>query len=200
MKKFLCIPLLCMCTMVASAQVQVGVKAGLNVADINATGLASNSYITYSSKINFNAGFLVTIPLFKSFLLQPEISYSGQGASTLLLAESLTTSYNYLNFPVLFKYQQSSGFFAETGPQIGILLDASEKGGFQGTVDLTNGIQPIDFSWAFGIGCKFKKPDIGFDVRYNLGLTNIEEGGTYVNGVAKNSVFQIGLFYMFRNH
>jgi hypothetical protein len=200
MKKLLCIPLLCICTMVASAQVQVGAKAGLNVADINATGLAPNSYITYSTKINFNAGFLVTIPLFKSFLLQPEISYSGQGASTVLSGESLTTSYNYLNFPVLFKYQQSSGFFAETGPQIGFLLGANEKGGYQGTVDLTNEIQPIDFSWAFGIGCKFKKPDIGFDVRYNLGLTNTEEGGTYVNGVAKNSVFQIGLFYMFRNH
>jgi Outer membrane protein beta-barrel domain len=200
MKKFLCIPLLCMCTMVASAQVQVGVKAGLNVADINATGLTYNSYITYSSKINFNAGFLVTIPLFKSFLLQPEILYSGQGANTLLLATSLITSYDYLNFPVLFKYQQSSGFFAETGPQIGFLLDAFEKGGYQGTVDLTNEVQPIDFSWAFGIGCKFKKPGIGFDLRYNLGLTNTEEGGTHLNGVSKNSVFQIGLFYMFRNH
>jgi hypothetical protein len=192
MKKFFCIPLLCMCTMVANAQIQVGVKAGLNVADINATGLAPNSYITYSPKINFNAGFLISIPLFKSFLLQPEISYSGQGASTVLAGESLTTSYNYLNFPVLFKYQQSSGFFAETGPQLGVLLGANEKGGYQGTEDLTNEIQPVDFSWAFGIGCKFKKPDIGFDVRYNLGLTN-------VNGVSKNSVFQIGLFYMFRN-
>ncbi len=30
-------------------------------------------------------------------------------------------NYSYINVPVLFKYQHSSGLFAETGPQIGFL-------------------------------------------------------------------------------
>src|SRR5450755_1614122 len=109
MKKLISIVFVCFCTMLASAQIQVGAKVGLNVADINATGLAPNSYITFNSKINLNGGFLVTIPLFNSFLLQPEISYSGQGANSVVAGTSLTASYNYLNVPVLFKYQDKSG-------------------------------------------------------------------------------------------
>jgi hypothetical protein len=199
MKKLICIALVCISTMMVTAQIQVGVKAGINVANINATGLAFNSDITFNSRINLNEGFLVTIPLFKSFLLQPELVYSGQGAKSVIAGTSLTASYNYLNVPMLFKYQDGSGLFAETGPQIGFLLSANEKGGNQGTIDIKNNIQPIDFSWAFGVGYKFKKINLGIDARYNLGLTNTEKG-QYANGVAKNSVFQFGLFYMFRNH
>ena len=199
MKKLICIVLVCAYTMVVSAQIQVGVKAGVNLADLNITGIQPNSSISYSSRVDFNAGILVSIPLFKSFQLQPELVYSGQGANSVIAVTSLTASYNYLNIPVLFKYQHGSGLFAETGPQIGFLMNASEKGGNQGSVNIKSIVQSTDFSWALGLGYKFEKINFGIDARYNLGLTNTQ-AGQYSNGVTKNSVFQFGLFYMFKSH
>jgi hypothetical protein len=198
MKKVVCIALTCFTAIIATAQIKFGITAGVNLANMNVSGLSPNSEISFSSRTDFNAGVLASIPLVNSFLLQPEIVYSGQGAKTVVAVTSLTNSYNYINVPVLFKYQSAGGLFAETGPQVGFLLSAYAKGGNQGTVDITRNIQPVDFSWAIGIGYLFKKINLGLDARYNYGLTNTEKGEV-VNGSAKNSVFQFGLFYLFKS-
>lgn len=177
---------------IASAQIQFGVKAGLNVANLTMSGIQYGASI--SSKIQFNAGALVLIPLFSDFYLQPELMYSGQGLSFSNSIANGKTNYGYLNLPVLFRYQHASGLFVETGPQIGFLLSAEEIGNGH-TVDTKSQTQAIDFSWAFGLGYKLKKIPIGIDARYNLGLTNIDkESGS---GTIKNSVFQFDLFYLF---
>ncbi len=122
--------------------------------------------------------------------------YSGQGAS---FNDSFATgklNYGYLNVPVLFKYQLSSGLFLETGPQVGFLLSAKETADGQSGDEKSN-TQSIDFAWAFGLG--FKLPlGLGIDARYNLGMTNLAKGDFSSDGTtAKNSVFQFGLFFMF---
>ena len=62
--------------MFAGAQVQFGIKAGYNLANLTTSpsqsGIMSNS--------DFSAGVLASIPLFSSCSLQPEVLYSGQGA------------------------------------------------------------------------------------------------------------------------
>jgi hypothetical protein len=102
----------------------------------------------------------------------------------------------YLNIPVLFKYGHSSGFFGETGPQLGFLLSANVKSGGTST-DVKSSYQSKDFSWAFGLGYFLNPVNIGIDARYNLGLTNLNKGGTGATGTVKNSVFQVGVFYLF---
>jgi len=177
---------------VLHAQVQFGVKAGLNLATLSYSGSAINDLKT---KTDFNGGVFASIPLFNSFYLQPELLYSGQGSGTTD-SGSGEINYNYLNVPVLFKYQHASGLFAETGPQIGFLLSANVKAGSE-TVDVKKDVQSTDFSWAFGLGYKFGNIGLGIDARYNLGLTNTLLAG---NGeTAKNSVFQIDLFYQFKS-
>jgi hypothetical protein len=144
MKRTILVMLISASFMFASAQIQFGVKAGYNLA--NLTTSPSQSGITSNS--DFSAGVLASIPLFTSCSLQPEILYSGQGAS---FSDSLATgklNYGYLNVPVLFKYQHSSGLFAETGPQIGFLLSAKEKDGGQ-SFDAKSSTQSVDFSWAY---------------------------------------------------
>jgi hypothetical protein len=192
MKKAILVMLTSASFMFVSAQVQFGVKAGYNLA--NLTTSPSQSGITSNS--DFSAGILASIPLFSSCSLQPEVLYSGQGAS---FSDSFATgkvNYGYLNVPVHFKYQHSSGLFAETGPQIGFLLSAKEKADGQ-TVDTKSNTQSTDFSWAFGLG--YKLPfGLGIDARYNLGLTNLAKGSSSSKGTVKNSVFQFGLFYMFK--
>ena len=175
---------------VASAQIHFGVKAGYNLSNLS----ISPSEAGVKSKSDFSGGVFASIPLFSSCSLQPEILYSGQGAA---FSDSFATgklNYGYLNVPVLFKYQHSSGLFAETGPQVGFLLSAKETSGGQSS-DAKSGTQSVDFSWAFGIGYKLPM-GFGIDARYNLGLTDVNKD-SQSSGTVKNSVFQFGLFYMF---
>ena len=182
-------------TVTARAQVKLGVKAGINIANLTLSEVPSG--FSLSSKTDFNAGILALVPLFTSGYLQPEIMYSGQGAAASVLGSSGTLNYNYLNIPILFKYQHESGLFAETGPQIGFLLSANEKANGQ-TLNLKDATQSVDFSWVFGLGYKFSEIGLGIDARYNLGLTNLPNYNSS-NGTEKNSVFQFGLFYIFGN-
>jgi hypothetical protein len=177
----------------ANAQVQLGLKAGLNIANVTTSGISFVNGASFSSRDAFNGGFLASLPLFSSFFLQPELMYSGQGQSFSNPVAKGTINYSYLNLPVLFKYQHVSGLFAETGPQIGFLLSA--KAIANGVTYDQNAIESIDFSWAFGIGYKLKRIPVGLDLRYNLGLTNFYKNSG--SGTAKNSVFQIDVFYLF---
>ena len=57
------------------SNIHVGLKGGLNVSTI-----ASSPNAGYEAKAGFHAGGLAHIHLSKSWALQPEVSYSGQGA------------------------------------------------------------------------------------------------------------------------
>jgi Outer membrane protein beta-barrel domain len=176
------------------AQVQFGIKAGLNIASLSLSSDLSGSGESVKSKTDFNAGVLASIPLFNSFTLQPEINYSGQGAKGSDGTTTSTLNYDYINIPVLFKFNHSSGLFAETGPQIGFLISANAKTDGQ-SEDIKNETSSTDFSWCFGLGYKITEMNLGIDIRYNLGLSNtIKTSGV---GTSKNSVFQFGIFYLF---
>lgn len=191
MKKVCIIIFATVSTMIASAQVQFGVKAGLNLSTLNYSGPYSGSP---AYKTSFNAGAFASIPIFTSFYLQPEITYSGEGFEETILGQATQFETGYLNVPVLFKYQHKTGLFAETGPQVGFLLSANnEVAGIR--EDVKSSYETTDFSWAFGLGYKFTGIGLGIDARYNLGLTNIAKESQ--NGTFKNSVFQLGLFYVF---
>jgi hypothetical protein len=194
MKKLLFILLIICSGFVTSAQVQFGIKAGLNLSNLTTSGLTFASGASFSSRADLNGGVMVSLPLFSNFYLQPELNYSGQGQNFSNPMAKGTINYNYLNLPVLLKYQHTSGIFAETGPQIGFLLSAKAKVEGYPTID-ENEIQSIDFSWAFGLGYKLHSIPIGIDLRYNLGLTTVYKNSP--EGTAKNSVFQFDLFYLF---
>jgi hypothetical protein len=178
----------------AKAQIQFGVKAGLNIANLSLSSDLSGSGESVKSKTDFNAGILASIPLFNSFTLQPEINYSGQGAKGSDGTTTTTLNYDYINVPVLFKFNHGSGLFAETGPQIGFLISANAKADGQ-SEDIKNETSSTDFSWSFGLGYKVSEMNLGIDIRYNLGISNtIKSSG---EGTSKNSVFQFGIFYLF---
>jgi Outer membrane protein beta-barrel domain len=177
----------------AKAQIQFGIKAGLNIASLSLSSDLSGSGESLKSKTDFNAGVLVSVPLFNSFTLQPEINYSGQGAKGSDGTTTTTLNYDYINIPVLFKFNHASGLFAETGPQIGFLISANAKAEGQ-SEDIKNETSSTDFSWCFGVGYK-SEMNLGIDIRYNLGLSNTVKTST--DGTSKNSVFQFGIFYLF---
>ena len=191
MKKLFFVLLAAGSATVSQAQVQLGLKAGYNLTTLTQSGRYTESM---KSKSEFSAGVLASFPLFRSFYLQPEVLYSGQGANVTWPGTNAKFNYSYLNVPILFKYQHDSGLFTETGPQVGFLLGANIKANGQST-DVKYSTQPVDFSWTFGIGYKIPVVNAGLDARYNLGLTNVNK--VTDAGNIKNSVFQFGLFYIF---
>lgn len=189
MKKLTLFAIAALVTTLVSAQVQFGVKAGLNLANLS---VSPNDGSSLKMKPNFHVGGLAYVPLFGHFGLQPEILYSAQGTKVSAEGSSGTLNVNYVNVPVLFKYKDASGFFAELGPQIGILTTGNEK--FEGTTqNIKDQLKSTDISGVFGIGY-LSSLNLGIDARYNLGLTNIAKSD---GGSIKNGVIQVGVFYMF---
>jgi hypothetical protein len=171
--------------------INFGAKAGLNLANVTGSDASGNSIL-----VSFHAGGLAQISLTDQFSVQPEVMYSGQGAKFSQSGESGTDKLGYINVPVLAKFTTSSGFFVQTGPQIGFLLSAKESSG--GTsMDIKSDVTSTDFSWVFGLGY-LTSANVGIDGRYVLGFTNLEKNtGGNSNGTLKNGVIQIGLFYLF---
>lgn len=193
MKKLILSGILAIGTVLAvkAQTVKFGVKGGLNLAKI--TNESSSK-----TRASFYAGGLVNIALDQNWAIQPELLYSGQGTKMkssylggLITTES-TLKTDYINIPVMVQYSIVPAFYLEAGPQLGILAGAKLKGG-NVSVDVKDKMQSVDFGIGVGFGYKF---DMGLGVsgRYNFGLTNLNESDKQTN---KNSVAQIGLFYMF---
>jgi hypothetical protein len=172
-----------------NAQVQFGIKAGANFATLSGDDVSGAKTLT-----GLNAGVLVKIPLMDKLSLQPEAYYSTQGAKGTESGTDFTFAINYINIPVLLKYQLPVGVFFETGPQFGLRMSANIKADGQ-SQDVKDQVKSTDFTWSVGAGYQLPVIPLGFDVRYNAGLANIE--GSSGSGTAKNGVFQVGAFYLF---
>lgn len=172
-----------------------GVKGGVNISNV------SNLYeSSTSSRTGFNAGAFVNIPIANNFRVQPELLYSQKG----LKYPTGTEEYGYLSIPVMLQYNLVEKFYLEAGPEFSILLSAKDK--FNGkttnqydypaeTYDLKDEYRGLDIGLGVGLGYDFTK-NFGMNARYVAGLTDLYKETT-AGDVAKNSVFQIGVYYKF---
>jgi hypothetical protein len=179
----------------AQGPIQFGIKGGLNLSTVT----VSNGFdgFSYSTLANFNAGAFLKIPVVRFFSVQPEVYYSGQGfRSDDGSGGEYSEHVNYLNIPVLAKFTNRSGFYLETGPQLGLKLSAKDKE--QGvSTDISPAYKSADFSWVFGVGYKIPMSPVGIDFRYSAGISNVANDSYYGNGYGqygvRNGVFQIDL-------
>lgn len=165
-----------------------GLKGGLNFAKMDIDEGNNSGF-----KTGVHLGGFAHIHLSRSFALQPELVYSIQGGEREFSGVDYKTKLHYVNVPVLLQYMTGSGFRLQTGPQFGVLLSAKNK--VQDTeTDVDDSYNTPDFAWSFGASYVTMK-GLGFDARYNHGLSNINDGpGSKIY----NRVFQVGLFYQFR--
>lgn len=203
-----------MCAAVAAQtdKIKLGVKAGLNISSLT----SDKNELDSSDKTGFTAGVMAEIPLAKNFSIQPEVLYSQQGMkfsySDIDVENShykSTIELNYLNIPVMLKYYVVKGLSVQAGPQIGILLKASNKyqDNFLGyenqeTFSLSDYASGIDTSVNFGLGYQFKNKFYA-DARYNISYSDIfkdanPSGNYIINSDMKNRVFQITFGYFFK--
>ena len=180
------------------ADVKFGVKGGMNLANIVGDDAGdANNYV------GFNAGFFVEIPITNKLTFQPELIYSAQGSKSEGIIDGYnvdaTLKFNYINVPMMFKYQVVNKFSLEAGPYVGFLTSAKLNFDIEGlgsdTVDMKDDVKSTDFG--IGIGMNYEFSDVIFaNARYQAGLTEIGDSDAGGNSV-KNSVFQIGLGFRF---
>jgi hypothetical protein len=163
--------------------VQLGIKAGVNIADFN------DDLVTQDSRIGFHGGLLVHVHVKPQLAIQPELVYSQQGAEFSTGKQKL----DYLNIPFLIQYLFNGGFRLQTGPQIGVLVNSEFKDNNGVEIDNGKNFKKSDVGWVFGLGY-LSPTGLGVDARYNLGLTDVTKGGADV----QNRVWQFGIFYQFR--
>ncbi|MBL7745326.1 MAG: PorT family protein [Chitinophagaceae bacterium] len=171
--------------------IKFGVKAGANFYKFSGDD-ADFGDVSPKIQVGIAGGGLVNIPVSDMFSVQPEILFSMEGAKYEESGDKLMYKTNYINIPVLFQYNNASGFYAETGPQIGFLMSAKADDGSNST-DVKDSFKGTNFSWALGLGYKTKS-GFGFGARYNLGLGNIIDE-TDVD--IKLGGFHVGVFYLF---
>lgn len=179
-------------TFITNAQVRFGVKAGTNFSNLKVSHADDgDENESGKSKVGLHGGGFVTIPLSASFSLQPEALLSMEGAKDK--EEDATLNITYLNIPLLLQYN-ASGFFAETGPQLGLLLAANQKFG-DDSEDVKKQMKSTALSWALGAGYRFVN-GVGIGARYNLGLSHLLKGDDK-EGKLTSNVFQLSLSYAF---
>ncbi|TXF79402.1 porin family protein [Chryseobacterium sp.] len=181
-----------------------GVKAGMNVSSISKDADLSDQ----GSKIGFNAGVTMNVPLAASFSIQPELLYSQYGDKYNM--DILGTTYarsrhlDYITLPVMFQYNATPAFYLEAGPEFGLLVSAKDRFTDESNNDLIDesgnykdSLNGLNVGIGIGAGYYFT-PKVGVTARYVAGLTDINNSDN--NGdrnSVKNNVFQVGLAYKF---
>lgn len=183
----------------AVAGMHVGVKGGMNIANVS-----SDAGELADSRNGMAIGGWVQMPVAPMFSVQPEAYFSMKGDSQESGGATVSINTSYLEVPVLARASFgppaspiSPSLFA--GPSFGINLSSKQETSgtgttADGTVDIKDATSSTDVGLVFGGALEFG--NVGIDVRYTKGLTNISS----VDGSpsAKNNVISIlGSFRFF---
>lgn len=182
---------------------EIGLKAGLNVADY------SGDRPDTDSKMGFCGGAFITCSINEMFAVQTEFLFSMKGAKlgekvrtdeygNIIETSSIRDVLNYLEIPVLGKLsvlpqgRVRPNLFA--GPFFALKLTGKHKVGSQET-DLEN-LKDTDYGLVVGGGADFEfgQGQLTVDARYTLGLAKIYDSPID----EKNRVISVMLGYSFQ--
>jgi hypothetical protein len=176
---------------VTRAQVNFGIKAGLNFSN------AAFDYADADPVLRVNAGIVSEINLGKNFLVKPELLYSAKGWK----ATDISVTLNYISLPLLAGCRVIPDLAVLLGPEVGYLTGVSRKP----DADFGNAYEKFDYGIAVGASYRIvKKFSVeliythGFDtlVKAKLRDNNNSPTGEILRDGA-NRVIQLGLIYQF---
>ncbi|MCG8474824.1 MAG: PorT family protein [Cytophagales bacterium] len=150
-----------------------GLKGGLNVSKLHVSSDGDGN-VSSDSKVNVVLGGYLQTPFTSSIsnlIFQPELLLSFEGGKT----GGVKINTTFINAPLLAKYylMEDKGFYLEAGPQLSLLLSSKVKVDGE-SEDSTDELNRFGLGFGFGLGYELDN-GIGFDVRYNLGLTKLNE-------------------------
>lgn len=196
---------ICFVAPVRSQSLHLGAKGGPTFTNFDIDSDDSFDYVTLSS---FSIGAYVIIGLSDVISLQPEVLYSRKGADVEAEASGQTRTVgsielDYLEIPLLVNI--NLGFAPIVSPRIlagitpAFYLSGTTNGIEGDTRDIEDGvITDLDVGITGGAGIGFDAGDLHltFDIRYTLGLTNINDNSGDDANVKNTSLaflFGIGL-------
>ncbi|MDF4201578.1 porin family protein [Maribacter sp. SA7] len=192
-------------------QARFGVKAGLNVSNIDNNDPFYDENSNY--RTSFHAGLFAEIPLNSKFSFQPELLYSSIGKVDRydlnyrifdlepLGADSfkLVQKRNYLTVPLTFKWYVAERLYINAGPQVSFLLNTVSKAKGDDFPDSyedaykASGEFKLDYGAVLGVGF-FINDDINIGLQYYRGLKDLY-ADSFVDHKAYHSVFQLTAAY-----
>lgn len=204
MKKFLsmlvAVGLVAATSDVFAGDTSFGVRLGVSLANLTGSDLDLSDGETKKMRAGIASGAYVAIKAGDSIVIQPELLYIQKGTKLTFDGGSFAINLDYVEIPILLKYIiGGSGSVTPSlfiGPSIGFLMTATVKDGESNESDIKESQSSSDFGLVFGGGLDFEAGslDVGFDVRYGLGLTPIDkkfEGFDQSN--IKNSAIVVSL-------
>ena len=193
MKKLFLICFICILTVTSCAPKIVPVL-GANFASVNGDDADS-----FDNRTGINGGVLVRTAASDQIDVETGLIYSQQGADYSESMYSGKYKLDYLNIPVMARFNVGDGFILQAGPQIGFLMSAKDEYDFDGESgeeDVKEYLKGTDFGINLGAGYQFPG-GFGIDATYNLGLTNIADSPDLSNVNWKHGVIQLRLSYAF---
>ncbi|WP_228851898.1 porin family protein [Aegicerativicinus sediminis] len=175
-------------------ELHFGIKGGLNFATVGGDDTED-----LKMRTAFHLGALMEVRFSEVFAIQPEVLYSAQGTSGEEDGLDVDIKMDYINVPIMAKYNFSEKFSVEAGPQIGFLVSTKAKtDGVEVDLDEYDLFNDFDFGLAVGLSYKIM-PNLFVSGRYNLGLSNInnDSGDFESEGSNQNNVIQLSIGYMF---
>ncbi|SDZ55824.1 MULTISPECIES: porin family protein [Rhodonellum] len=163
------------------ANAQFGARVGANFANFDG--------FDFDSRTGLHAGIYYGLPLMDKLVIEPAIFYSQKGYKSADNSASgrITENLDYIDIPVLVRYQILEGLNLFAGPQGSFLFSRKyEQGGMVSkTKEVVRG---YDIAGVIGAGANLP---LGFNVQasYDFGLVDLN----YFNFNVKNRVFKLAL-------
>jgi hypothetical protein len=183
-------------TAFAQTPMSIGFQAGLNFANLSISPTPSPSP---GSRMGFGLGGVLEIGINEMFFIQPELMYLMGGAKTDVTGGTITIKYDVIEIPILAKAKFGTSEikpYAMAGPNIGFTMksemEQAPTGGTATTTDLKNNTEGMNLALDFGGGAEYAldaKTTLFGDIRYSLGLTNLDKAGG--GGSTKTTGFQL---------
>ncbi|MGV0955382.1 porin family protein [Empedobacter falsenii] len=184
----------------ANAQIDLGVKGGLNFPT-----LSGDSRQLYENQTKFRTDFYVggyaNYKITNQISFQPELLYSKQGAGLKTNDNSKAKLITHnINIPLMGRYEIMDGLNVEFGPQLGFLVSAKEKyelGKENTKIKATDNFKTFDFGLNFGAAYKITD-ELEINARFTKGLSNINDYYPQTvndNYKITNTYFSVGVAY-----
>lgn len=166
----------------SAEEIYGGFKGGVNIANQSAD--PSDSELS-DSRTGMAIGGYVGIPVNPMFAVQPEALFTMKGDQGDIAGSTGSTKLNYIEVPVLARVNFMTDAAAHpaiyAGPSVGVNISAKSEmeGATESSVDIKDSVKPIDFGMVIGGGITFPvgqaKRNVGLDLRYTMGLSNIND-------------------------
>lgn len=199
MKKFI---LYCLCFAPLLCAAQIGLKAGINFANVsNANALSS------SNRSGFHVGLVLAPPSKKILSSRTELIFSRQGYNYKSASNSGEVNLNYIQFGQMMSINITKVFSLLLGAQTAYLLNASvDSTNASGNNTNSNGMLGLfnRFDYGYALGAEvhpFKGLLVGG--RYNVSLNKLFESvqtgqrPSFSSQDAKNNVVQLYIGWRF---